>query len=27
MMRPLVVDLLMATGLDHAEARRRLVEV
>ena len=27
MMRPLVIDLLMATGLDHAEARRRLAAV
>jgi uncharacterized membrane protein YgaE (UPF0421/DUF939 family) len=27
MIRPLVIDLLMATGLDHAEARRRLADV
>jgi hypothetical protein len=26
MLRPLVIDLLMATGMSHAEARARLVE-
>jgi hypothetical protein len=27
MLRPLLVDLLMATGLDHDEARGRLARV